>query len=381
MTGVSPEPAARPGGGAGGPVGVALIGAGVISTQYLTALSTFPDVRVLAVADLDVERARAAAREHQVPEAGDVASVLAIPEVEIVVNLTIPAAHAEVAAAALAAGKHVYGEKPLALDPSDGAKILAEAQSRGLRVGSAPDTFLGAGLQSAARALAAGVIGTPVSATAVTQGPGPERWHPSPEFLYQYGAGPLFDIGPYYLTALVALFGPVTRVAATARQARARRVIGSGPKAGTEFTVEVPTHVHALLDFAGGPSASATFSFDSAVPRRMIEITGTEGTLSLPDPNTFDGPLRVRAFGEEEWRELPVTGTTAGRGIGVLDMARAIRGGTPHRASGELAQHVLELMTSVTNSAEQHGFVELASRAPDVRTLPDDWNPVAATLT
>jgi predicted dehydrogenase len=376
----------------GGPVGVALVGAGVISTQYLTALSAFPDVKVLAVADLDTGRARAQADAYGVPASGDVASVLAIPEVEIVVNLTIPAAHAEVAAAALRAGKHVYGEKPLALAPADGAKILAEAQSRGLRVGSAPDTFLGAGLQSAARAVRAGLIGEPVSATAVTQGPGPESWHPSPEFLFQYGAGPLFDIGPYYLTALVALFGPVTRVAATARQARPSRTIGSGPKAGTSFAVEVPTHVHALLDFASGPSASATFSFDSAVPRRMIEITGTEGTLSLPDPNMFDGPLRIRTFAEtaagetgdgspEGWRELPVTGTTAGRGIGVLDMARAIRGGVPHRASGELAQHVLELMATVTDSAEQHGFVGLESSAPAVETLPDDWDPVASTLT
>ncbi|WP_405578924.1 Gfo/Idh/MocA family protein [Streptomyces sp. NBC_01190] len=364
----------------GGPVGVALIGAGVISTQYLTALSTFPDVRVLAVGDLDIERARTAAREYGVPVAGDTASVLALPEVEIVVNLTIPAAHAEVATAALRAGKHVYGEKPLALAPSDGAKILAEAQSRGLRVGSAPDTFLGAGLQSAARALAAGAIGQPVSVTAVTQGPGPEGWHPSPEFLYQYGAGPLFDIGPYYLTALVSLLGPVTRVAATARQARAERVIGSGPKAGTAFTVEVPTHVSALLDFASGPSASATFSFDSSVPRRMIEITGTEGTLSLPDPNTFGGPLRIRAFGEEEWRELPVTGTTAGRGIGVLDMARSIRGGTPHRASGELAQHVLELMSTVTDCAEHHTFADLEPRAPQIPLLPADWTPETATL-
>lgn len=372
--------AAGPAGGAG-PVGVALVGAGVISTQYLTALTAFPDVRVLAVADLDTERARAAARTFGIPAAGDVASVLAIPEVEIVVNLTTPAAHAEVAGAALAAGKHVYGEKPLALAPSDGAKILAEAQSRGLRVGSAPDTFLGAGLQSAARALSAGVIGEPVSATAVTQGPGPENWHPSPEFLFQYGAGPLFDIGPYYLTALVALFGPVTRVAATTRQARAQRVIGSGPKAGTAFAVEVPTHVHALLDFVSGPSTSATFSFDSSVPRRMIEITGTEGTLSLPDPNTFGGPLKVRAFGEQEWRDLPVTGTTAGRGIGVLDMARALRTGAAHRACGDLAQHVLDLMSTVIESAGRHGFVDLESRPPEVAVLPDDWDPAAVTLT
>ncbi|CAG6398268.1 Gfo/Idh/MocA family oxidoreductase [Streptomyces cocklensis] len=365
----------------GGPVGIALIGAGVISTQYLTALSTFPDVRVLAVADLDVERARAAADTYGVPAAGDVASVLAIPEVEIVVNLTIPAAHAEVAGAALQAGKHVYGEKPLALAPADGAKILAEAQAAGLRVGSAPDTFLGAGLQSAARALSSGAIGEPVAVTAVTQGPGPESWHPNPEFLFQYGAGPLFDIGPYYLTALVALLGPVSRVSATARQARAERVIGSGPKAGTSFAVEVPTHVQALLDFASGPSASATFSFDSAVSRRMIEITGTEGTLSLPDPNTFEGPLQVRAFGEEEWRDLPVTGSVAGRGMGVLDMARAVRGGDEHRASGELAQHVLELMSTITESAERHSVLPLESGAPAVPVLPDGWDPVAATLT
>nr|WSX73415.1 Gfo/Idh/MocA family oxidoreductase [Streptomyces sp. NBC_00899]WSX80519.1 Gfo/Idh/MocA family oxidoreductase [Streptomyces sp. NBC_00899] len=365
----------------GGPVGIALIGAGVISTQYLTALSTFPDVRVLAVADLDVERARAAADTYGVPAAGDVASVLAIPEVEIVVNLTIPAAHAEVAGAALQAGKHVYGEKPLALAPDDGAKILAEAQAAGLRVGSAPDTFLGAGLQSAARALSSGAIGEPVAVTAVTQGPGPESWHPNPEFLFQYGAGPLFDIGPYYLTALVALLGPVSRVSATARRARAERVIGSGPKAGTSFAVEVPTHVQALLDFASGPSASATFSFDSAVSRRMIEITGTEGTLSLPDPNTFEGPLQVRAFGEEEWRDLPVTGSVAGRGMGVLDMARAVRGGDEHRASGELAQHVLELMSTITESAERHSVLPLESGAPAVPVLPDGWDPVAATLT
>ena len=367
--------------GAGaGPVGIALVGAGVISTQYLTALSSFPDVRVLAVADLDAGRARTQAQAFGVPVAGDVATALAVPEVEIVVNLTIPAAHAEVATTALRAGKHVYGEKPLALAPSDGAKVLAEARSRGLRVGSAPDTFLGAGLQSAARAVRAGLIGEPVSATSVLQGAGPESWHPSPEFLFQYGGGPLFDMGPYYLTALVSIFGPAVRVAASARRARTHRVIGSGPRAGTSFAVEVPTHVHALLDFASGPNASATFSFDSAKPRRTLEITGTEGTLSLPDPNTFEGPLRVQAFGESTWRDLPVSGATAGRGLGVLDMARAIRTGGAHRASGELAQHVLELMATVTAAAEQHEVLALESSAPPVETLPEDWSPEAPTL-
>ncbi|MEU5253596.1 Gfo/Idh/MocA family protein [Streptomyces longwoodensis] len=363
-----------------GPVGVALIGAGVISTQYLTALTTFPDIRVLAVADLDGARARAQADAYGVPLAGDVELVLALPEVEIVVNLTVPAAHAQVALAALIAGKHVYGEKPLALTPADGAQVLAEAQARGLRVGSAPDTFLGAGLQSAVRAVRAGLIGEPVSARAVVQGPGPETWHPSPEFLYQYGAGPLFDLGPYYLTALTALCGPVTGVAATARQARAERVIGSGPRAGTSFAVEVPTHVHALLDFASGPSASATFSFDSSVGRQLIEITGTEGTLSVPDPNTFEGPLRVKGFADQEWRDVPLTGTTAGRGIGVLDMARAIRSDTPHRASGELAHHVLELMSAISLSAERRAYMRLTTSAPEVAPLPIGWEPRAATL-
>ena len=363
-----------------GPVGVALVGAGVISTQYLETLAEFPDIRLIAVADLDVERARTVARKYEVPQAGDVASVLAIPEVEIVVNLTVPAAHAEVATAALQAGKHVYGEKPLALNPQDGAAILAEARSRGLRVGSAPDTFLGPGLQSAQRALRAGAIGEPMSASAVMQNPGPDRWHPSPEFLYGHGAGPLFDMGPYYLTALVALLGPVGRVSATARRARARRTIGSGPRAGTTFAVEVPTHVHALLDFTGGPSATATFSFDSPEVRTVLEITGTEGTLSLPDPNRFTGPLRIRRFEDDAWRELPVQGPAAGRGLGVLDLARALRGHREHRASGELAQHILEIMAATTESARTHGTAGLPPTHTTVQPLPEDWDPAAATL-
>jgi predicted dehydrogenase len=363
-----------------GPVGVALVGAGVISGEYLRNLTSFPDVRVLAVADLDVERAAAAAAQYGVPVSGDPETVLAIPEVELVVNLTTPAAHAPVALAALQAGKHVYGEKPLTLDPATGEKLLVEAEARDLRIGNAPDTFLGAGLQSARRAVRSGVIGTPVAATVVFQTAGPESWHPSPEFLFQIGAGPLFDIGPYYLTALVALLGPVARVAATARQARPRRVIGSGPKAGTVFEVEVPTHVMALIDFESGPGASATFSFDSPLPRRLIEITGTEGTLSVPDPNTFAGPLRVRGPKDADWRELPVSGPTAGRGLGVLDLARALRGGGPHRATGAQAQHVLETMATIIDAAENGEFRTLRSTTPTPEELPADWDPHARTL-
>ena len=361
-------------------VGIAVVGAGNISSQYLANLTAFPDVRVLAVADLDVDRAAAVSAQYGVPISGTLAKVLAIPEVELVVNLTTPAAHASVALAALEAGKHVYGEKPLTLDPASGEKLLAEATARGLLIGNAPDTFLGAGLQSARRALRSGAIGTPVAAATAVQGPGPESWHPSPEFLFQIGAGPLFDLGPYYLTALIALLGPVARVAATARQARAQRVIGSGPKAGAVFDVEVPTHVTALLDLETGPSAISTFSFDSPLPRRMIEITGTEGTLSVPDPNTFEGPLRVRGRKDDDWRELPVAGPVAGRGLGVVDMARALRGGAPHRASGAMALHVLETMAAIIDSAENGEFRAVESIAPLPAVLPDDWDPFARTL-
>ncbi|WP_405140963.1 Gfo/Idh/MocA family oxidoreductase [Sphaerisporangium sp. NBC_01403] len=363
-----------------GPVGVAVVGAGAISDAYLRNLTTFPDVRVLGVADLDAERAETKARAYDVPVSGDVDTILAIPDVEIVVNLTIPAAHAAVASAALRAGKHVYGEKPLTLDPGEGDKLLAEAAAQGLRVGNAPDTFLGAGLQSAKRALASGLIGAPVAATAMMQSPGPESWHPSPEFLFQRGAGPLFDMGPYYLTALVAMLGPVSKVAATARQARPHRVIGSGPRGGTSFAVEVPTHVMALVDFTGGASASTTFSFDSPAGVTMIEIIGTEGTLSLPDPNTFRGPLRVRAAGDGDWRELPLEGTTIGRGLGVLDMARALRGDVAHRASGALALHVLEAMTAISESAERGEFRHLETTAREPEPLPAGWDPQEATL-
>lgn len=372
-----------------GPVGVAVVGAGVISAEYLRTLGTFPDIRLVAVADIAPERATAAAAAHGIPLAGDLPTVLDEPDVELIVNLTVPAAHAQVASAALRAGKHVYGEKPLTPTPADAEKLLAEASERGLLLGGAPDTFLGAGLQSALRAVRAGHIGTPVAATTAVQSLGPEAWHPDPAFFYQPGAGPLFDLGPYYLTALVALFGSVERVAATAARARARRTVGSGPKAGRSFPVDVPTHVSALLDFASGASANSTFSFDSSHPRIRFEITGTEGTLAVPDPNTFRGPLRVRANGGDAWRELPVRGRTDGRGLGVLDLARAIRAADAppdrgardtHRASGALALHVLQTMTAITRSADRAEFTPLPAQVVPPTPLPEDWDPTAVTL-
>jgi predicted dehydrogenase len=363
-----------------GPVGVAVIGAGNISSQYLGNLTRFPDLRVLAVADLDLERAAAAAAQHGVERSGGVEQVLGMDEVELVVNLTIPAAHAAVALEALRAGKHVYSEKPLALDTPRGREVLAEARARGLRVGNAPDTFLGAGIQSALRAVNKGLIGEPVAAATALESAGPESWHPSPEFLYADGAGPLFDMGPYYLTALVSLLGPASTVAATARKSRETRVIASGPKAGTVFAVEVPTHVTALIEFAAGAGASTSFSFDSPAAKRLIELGGTEATLALPDPNTFGGPLQIRTAKDTEWRDLPIEGTEAGRGIGVLDLARALRTGAPHRASGDLALHVLDIMSAISASALEGSFQKVTAELGTLEPLPAEWDPFERTL-
>ncbi|GAA5195655.1 Gfo/Idh/MocA family oxidoreductase [Rugosimonospora acidiphila] len=362
-------------------VGIALVGCGTISHEYLRNLTTFPDVRVVACTDLDTERAKAVAAEYHVPEAGEPELALRHPDVELVVNLTIPAAHIDVSTAAVLAGKHVYTEKPLAMDADGGAGLLAAAAKTGVRVGSAPDTFLGAGLQSAYRLIARGDIGTPQSALTLMQSPGPESWHHSPEFLFQPGAGPLFDIGPYYLTALAAAFGGVTRVAATARKAFAERVIGSGPRAGTRFRVEVPTNVSGLLEFSAGQAATTIFSFDSPLSRQgFVEITGTDATLSVPDPNRFDGPLRLRRAREEDWTPVETVGAHVGRGMGVLDLARAIRTGAPHRADAAGALHIVEVMEALTASAETGQFVAVNSDFPTPSPLPEDWDPYQRTL-
>ncbi|WP_344746541.1 Gfo/Idh/MocA family protein [Streptosporangium vulgare] len=363
-----------------GPVGVAVVGCGVISGQYLRNLTAYPAVRVVACADLDRSRAEAAAAEHGVAHAGDPGEVLGLPEVELVVNLTVPAAHAEVAGAAVAAGRHVYNEKPLTLDRESARRLLAAAGLAGVRVGSAPDTFLGAGLQAMLRLLAEGGAGRPLSAVALMQGPGPQRWHHDPEFLFRRGGGPLFDMGPYYLTALVAALGPVARVTAMSGRSLDRRVIGAGPRAGTSFPVEVATHVTALLEFASGAVATTVFSFDSPLGRQdFLEFTCAEATVAGPNPNGFGGPLRSRRAGETEWSALPVPGTVTGRGVGVAEMAVAIRRGRPHRASGELGLHVLDVMTSIGESAERGEFVDVTSTCPRPDPLPEGWDPRIAT--
>lgn len=364
-----------------GPVGVAVIGAGNISKQYLDNLTVFPDLKVHIIADLFEEAAAARAREYGIPEWGGVDAALNHPEVEIIVNLTIPAAHVEVATAAVGAGKHVWTEKPFSLDRASGLALLKVADAAGLRLGCAPDTILGAGLQTARRLIERGDIGMPLTAMTTFQTPGPEAWHPNPAFLFQHGAGPLFDMGPYYITALVQTFGSVRKVAAVGSKARDVRVIGSGPRAGEEFAVEVPTHVSAMAQFDGGASSHSVFSFESPRQRMgFVEITGTEATLSLPDPNFFDGDIRLWRAGDEEWTIIPASGPANGRGMGVLDMARSIRAGVPHRATGQLGYHVLDTLVSISESVDSGTFVDVESSAPASATLPEDWEPAAATL-
>ncbi len=363
-----------------GPVGIGIVGAGVISDTYIENLTSFPDTTVHAVGDLRPDAARGKAVEHGVATAGDVEAVLGHPDVEIVVNLTIPAAHAEVSERALAAGKHVWSEKPLALDRASGQSVLDAAAAAGLRVGCAPDTFLGPGLQTVRRLVADGAIGEPLTAVAILQGPGPDAWHPNPAFLFQVGGGPLLDIGPYYLTALVQVLGPIDAVAALASTARPQRTIGQGPRAGETFEVTVPSHVGSLLRFAGGPSAQTIFSFDSALPRIILELTGRDGTLILPDPNNFDGEVRIQRRGSETIETVARTTAVSSRGTGVLDMARAIRKGRPHRADGALAFHVLDVMAAIGESAANGAFVAVGSSVVVPPPLPDDWDPLAATL-
>ncbi|AZI57605.1 gfo/Idh/MocA family oxidoreductase [Nakamurella antarctica] len=361
------------------PVGVGIIGAGVISTQYLTNLQRFPDVEVRFIADIDLERAAEQAAAHGVPESGRVEELLARTDVDVVVNLTIPSAHAEITQLILEAGKHVWVEKPIATTTEAAKLLLSTATAAGLRVACAPDTVLGAGLQTAFRAIARGDIGEPLTAITTFHVPGPDRWHPNPDFLFADGAGPLLDMGPYYLTALIHVFGSATRVHATSSQSQSSRIIGTGPRAGDSFPVLVPTHHSALIEFTGGRSAQSTFSFQHA--RRKaghIEVNGTNGTLTLPDPNLFDGESLLWSYGRDEPLVIPAQGASGGRGTGVVDLVRSIRAGVAERASGALAAHVLEIMTGISDAAHSGSAVEITSSAAAVPLLPLDFDPTQA---
>lgn len=343
---------------------VGVMGCGKSSGVYLENLPRFSNLEVVACADLQLERARAAAESHRIPRVLDPEDLLADPDIDLLLNLTVPAAHFQTTRAALRAGKHVYSEKPLTIRRRDARELMGYAAQKGLRLGCAPDTFLGAGLQTCRRLIDEGAIGEPVGATATFLSRGVEHWHPDPEAYYQKGGGPLFDRGPYYLTALVALLGPVRNVIGSARATFERREIGSEPQRGRSFKVQTPTHVVAGIEFEAGPVASLVTSFDvmgSRLPH-AFEIYGSEGTLVVPDPNRFTGPALLETGGGE-WHEIQDDSCyfENWRGLGLAEMAAALDGGRLHRANDRLAYHVLDAMHGVLDSAESGRRVELAS--------------------
>jgi predicted dehydrogenase len=352
--------------------GVGLIGCGNISGIYLQNIQRLPGLRLVGCADLEMARTEAKATEYGV-KACSVEQLLADPAVEIVLNLTIPKAHAQVATQALQAGKHVYGEKPLSVTGDTAASLMKLAEDKNLRIGCAPDTFLGGGLQTCRKLIDDGWIGAPVAATAFMLCHGHESWHPDPAFYYERGGGPMLDMGPYYLTALTSLLGPVRRVTGSTRTTFPTRTITSQPRFGTAIEVEVPTHWAAVLDFANGVIGTLVTSFDvwaANVP--LIEIYGTTGSLAVPDPNGFEGPVRVRRAGSQQWVEMPLShgNTENSRGLGLADMAQAIRSGRSHRASGELAFHVLDIMEAVDSASREGRHIELASTCDRPDPLP-----------
>lgn len=350
---------------------IGIVGCGNISGIYFKNLCrVFNNVKVKSCADLVPGRAQAKADEYPGVMVCTLEEMLADTEIGIIVNLTTPQGHFPVARQAVAAGKHVHNEKPLVLTRDEGRELLAAAEQAGVRVGSAPDTFMGAGIQTCRRLLDEGLIGEVVGAQAFMLCRGHEKWHPDPEFYYQQGGGPMFDMGPYYLTALVSLLGPVKRVTGSARISFPQRTIGSEKKKGQKIDVEVPTHVTGIMDFVSGAIGTIVTSFDvCAAQTPRIEIFGSEGTLSVPDPNGFGGPVRVKLMKEDEWREIPLSrGFEAnGRGIGPSDIADAIQHDRDHRANGKMAYHVLDLMHAFhdASSLGRHVNIESSCERPE----------------
>ena len=356
---------------------IGVVGCGAISGAYLSIASEWEILEVAACADLDMDRAQEKAEEFEVPKVCSVDELLADDDIDIVLNLTIPAAHYEVAAASLEAGKSAYSEKPLAVSREDGRKLVELAREKRLLLGGAPDTFLGAGIQTCRKLIDDGWIGEPIGASAFMMGHGHESWHPDPEFYYKAGGGPMFDMGPYYLTALVFLMGPVKRATGMTRVTFPQREITSEPKYGQIIDVDVPTHVAGTMEFANGAIGTISTSFDVWGGRLpFIEIYGTEGSLAVPNPNTFGGPVEIK-LRAGDWAQIPLTHANEenSRSIGVADMAYALRSGRPHRANGDLTFHVLDLMHAFHEAQEQGAFVELGSTCEQPAMIPTGLPP------
>jgi predicted dehydrogenase len=336
------------------PLRVGVVGCGVISHHYAQNAPAFDTFELVACADLDSEAAERFADTFDVRRLS-VDELIGAPDVDVVLNLTPPNAHVTVTGQALRAGKHVYSEKPLAPTAAAAQRLVAEAARSGLRVGCAPDIFLGSAYQAGRALLDDGAIGEPLSVSAAMLVGGQATWHPNPDIFFADGAGPLLDMGPYYLTAIVALLGPVSRVAGFASTRISEREIEIGPRAGERFTAETPTHTSALLELAGGVTANLVASFEA--PGQYVcdlVVHGTHGVLSLPDPNAFEGPVRLRD-GRQGWSEIAyeTRGDRDGRGIGLHDLAEAVAQGRPHRASGQLACHVVDVARTILAAADK----------------------------
>jgi predicted dehydrogenase len=353
-------------------IGIGVIGCGVISRAYMTAMKRFSTVELKAVADMRSAPAEAAGAEFGVP-AMRVDAMLKRDDVEIVVNLTVPLAHTDVSLAVLNAGKHVHSEKPIGVNMIEARKVIDLASAKGLRVGCAPDTFLGGGHQTARKLIDDGAIGTPVGGSVFFGCPGHERWHPAPGFYYLRGGGPMLDMGPYYITDLINLLGPVASVMGYATKPKLERVVTSQPMNGATIPVEVATHVAGMLEFVSGAVVSITMSFDVPKHRHApIEIYGSAGSMLVPDPNRFGGEVQVAKTGGE-WENVPLThGNSDGefRSIGVADMAAAILGNRPHRASGALALHALEAMEAFQISSDEGRRVKLETTVERPAMIP-----------
>jgi predicted dehydrogenase len=356
----------------GKPLGVGIVGVGNISSQYLENIPRLSNLRIIGVSDLNKERRDSVAERYQFKSfSGD--EIFTDPDVDVILNLTLPQSHAEINLKALNNGKHVYLEKPFALSIAEGAPVIDLARQKGLRIGCAPDTFLGTGIQSSKFIIESGAIGSPFAATASWSAPGHELWHPSPQFYYLDGAGPLFDMGPYYLTTLIFLLGPVKKVIGNSTRSIRNRKVHTGDLAETPITVEVDTHISALLTHQSGAQSSIMVSFEawgSRLPK--IEVYGTQGTLSVPDPNQFNDIPEIYTEESREWRPVEESAgyKDSGRGHGLSEMAHAMSEGRAHRASGDLGFHVLEVMESILKSAQADSRIDIKSNVKEIPLLP-----------
>ncbi len=364
---------------------IGIIGCGNISDSYFKGAARSQWIQVKACADLNLQAAQAKAALFGV-QAMTVDALLADPEISVVVNLTVPMAHAKVSLQILNAGKHAYSEKPLAAKFGDASELMQAARAKGLRVGCAPDTFMGASHQACRRAIDAGAIGNAVGGSVVVMSHGMESWHPNPEFFFKPGGGPVLDIGPYYITQLVNLLGPVRRVAGLATTGNATRTVTSEPLKGSTIQVDVPTTVNGILEFANGANVNLSASWDVWKHNRTspIEIYGTDGSMLGVDPNFFGNVPRV-CGPNGEWSDLDIAvhpfgianremrnGTMQAdyRMIGLVDMAMAIRHNRPHRASGELALHVLEVLEAFEASSQAGRFVNMQTTCERPEPVP-----------